>query len=197
VLDKNWFGYFSLVFVVLSGAPYIYSTLIGKTRPHVFTQLIWALTCGIAGVAQYVGHAGPGAWAAELSAVFCIVTVLVSFSHGERNITRSDWVAFLVALSAIPLWYLTESPLPSVILVTFIDVVGYYPTFRKSYIKPKEEMIFSYVVSNIKHIASMCAMTEYSLTTLLFPAALFVANGALIAMLVYRRWQIRDGTAVG
>jgi len=94
-------------------------------------------------------------------------------------------------LSAIPLWYYTKNPLAAVIIATIIDVLAYYPTFRKSYLKPKEEMIFSYIVSNAKHIMSLFAMSGYSMTTVLYPVALFIMNGALIGMLALRRVRLR------
>ena len=187
MFDKNVMGYLSLLFVVLSGAPYLYFVLKGRTKPHLFTWIIWGLLTGMAAAAQYAGNAGPGAWAAGLSAVFSILTALLCVSHGERNITRSDWIAFLAGLGGIPLWYVTASPLIAVIWVTGIDALGYYPTFRKSYRRPKEEMAFSYVISNVKHIASLFAMTTYSLTTVFYPAVLFVMNSALIFMLIVRR----------
>jgi hypothetical protein len=52
MISKDIFGYLSLVFVVLSGVPYIWSILIGKTKPHVFTWLLWFLLSAVAAVAQ-------------------------------------------------------------------------------------------------------------------------------------------------
>jgi hypothetical protein len=187
MLDKNLMGYLSLAFVVLSGVPYVHSILKGRTKPHVFTHVIWGLLAAIACAAQYSGNAGPGAWAAGLSAAFSFGTAALSFSHGEREITRSDWITFMAGLSAIPLWYFTANPLVAVILATSIDALGYYPTFRKSYKKPSEEMTLAYIISNLKHIASFFAMTEYSATTLLYPGVLFMMNSALIFMLTWRR----------
>jgi hypothetical protein len=188
--DKILYGYLSLFFVALSGLPYIFSVWAGKTRPHLFTWIIWTLVTAIAAAAQYAGHAGPGAWAATLSALFCLATTLLAITHGERTITFTDWIAFIVGLSAIPLWYFTDNPLTAVLIATLIDLAAYYPTFRKSYIRPQEEMIFSYAVSNVKHIASIAALAVYSLTTVFYPAVLLAANTALIIMLVWRRREI-------
>ena len=192
MLDKNLFGYLSLFFVVLSGAPYIWSVLKKKTRPHIFTWIIWGSVSAIAAAAQYAGNAGPGAWAAGMSAVFSLATALLALPYGERSITRSDWVAFIGGLSAILAWYCTADPLIATILATLIDAMAYYPTFRKSYAKPQEEMVFSYLISNVKHIASMFAMMEYSMTTLLYPTVLFSMNSALIIMLAWRRISLMN-----
>lgn len=192
MLDKNFMGYLSLVFVMLTELPYVYVILKGTVKPHVFSRLIWAILVAIAAAAQYSANAGPGAWAMILSVFFFLLIAILSFSHGERNVTRSDWIAFVAGLSAIPLWYFTSDPLAAVILVSLIDAIGYYPTFRKSYYKPKEEMAFSYGAANLKHMASFFAMTEYSATTLLYPTTLFVMNTALVAMLLWRRHIIKS-----
>ena len=187
MIDKNLFGYLSLVFVVLSGAPYIWSILARATRPHVFTWVLWGVLTAITAAAQHVSHAGPGAWAATLSAAFCFVTAVLAFTHGERDITRSDWATFIVGLSAVPIWYLTASPLAAVIWVTLIDALGYYPTIRKSIAKPQEEMAFSYIISNLKHVASLFAMAEYSMTNLFNPMVLFAMDTVLIVLLTRQR----------
>ena len=189
--DKILYGYLSLFFAVLSGAPYLLSVLARKTKPHIFTHVIWGLVAAIAAAAQYAGHAGPGAWAAGLSALFSLATAALASTHGEKTITRSDWAAFVAGLGIIPIWYYTNEPLTATILATLIDGFAYYPTFRKSYAKPREEMIFSYVVSNAKHTASLFAMVEYSATTLLYPLVLFTLNAALIVMLALRRARVR------
>jgi hypothetical protein len=191
MITKDLLGYLSVFFTLLSGVPYIFSVLKGRTKPHVFTWIIWALLSAIAAAAQYTGNAGPGAWATECSATVSLVIAVLSFSHGERDITLTDWVAFAGGLTAILLWYLTSNPLMGSLLATASDASGYYPTFRKSYKKPKEEMILSYVASNMKHVASICAMTIYSATTLAYPVIIFGMNCGLIFLLIWRRRKTR------
>lgn len=187
MIDKDIFGYLSIFFVILSFIPYIYSILIGQTKPHIFTYILWGLMSLIGAAAQYASEAGPGAWATFASAILCLGIVPLCLSHGEKHITQSDWYALGLGLTALPLWYVTNSPLSAVLVVTLVDGIAYYPTFRKSYGKPKEEMALSYAISNLKHITSVFAMTSYTLTTLLYPASMFALNAALIFMLVWRR----------
>ncbi len=188
MLGKDAFGYLSLVFTVLSYSPYVWSMLRGKTCPHIFSWIIWALVSAIVSIAQFIAYAGPGAWAPGLTAAFSLGVIFLSFSQkADWSITRSDWVMFIGGLSIIPLWYITSSPLVAAILATLIDAIAYYPTFRKFYHKPHEEMIFMYVIANMKHVASIFAIVEYSVTTLVFPVCIFAMNISLIAMLAYRR----------
>lgn len=143
------------------------------------------MAIGAAG--QYAGDAGPGAWATMVSAASCALITLLALRQGDKDITASDIRILIAALIAIPLWIITDNPLTAIIIVTIVDLMGYVPTLRKSYANPKEEMPMHYIITNVKHIFSFFAMHAYSLTTLLYPAALFVANTILvIAIYVWR-----------
>ena len=154
------------------------------------------MVAGIAAAARGAGHAGAGTWGSWANAASCLSVTILALVWGEKNITRSDVVAFLAALSAIPVWLATDNPLLAVIIVASIDVLGFYPTVRKSYIKPHEEMTFNYWVANGNHILSMLATTVYSLTTVLAPVVMFTANTAFIVMLLWRRRVVDAETAV-
>ncbi|MBI1272983.1 MAG: hypothetical protein GC131_02720 [Alphaproteobacteria bacterium] len=189
-MDKGLFGYLSLLLTVAAYAPYVWMTWRGSNRPHVFSWAIWSLLMSIAAAAQYAGAAGPGYWATACSAGFCIVIAAMALYGGEKNITRSDWAFLAAALAAIPLWAATDEPLAAVLLVTAVDLLGYGPTLRKSWARPREEMALHYVISNAKHIASIAAISVYSLTTALYPAALIAANSVLVAVIMARRARL-------
>ncbi len=187
MISKNIYGYISLILVFVTYIPYIHSILKQETKPHLFSWINWTLLTGLAAAGQYSAEAGPGAWSTALNTVFCFATIFLCISHGDRSITRGDWVALIVGLAALPLWYITNSPLAAVSLSTVVNVLGYYSTFRKSYDKPKQEMIFSYITCNVEGALSIFAMQDLSLTTIMYPIAMVVVNSALIAMLIWRR----------
>jgi hypothetical protein len=182
--------------VVLAHLPYLYSSWLGRTRPHIFTWIIWTTLTAIAAAAQHSSGAGPGAWATMLSAFFCFLAILFSLKHGELSITRNDKITFACSMAAIPLWYFTSNPLLAIVLATAIDASAYVPTLRKSYYKPKEELVFHYVISNTKHIASILAMSIYSVATLLYPCVLFFMNMLLITILLWRRRKVTSAQSL-
>src|SRR5262249_10921424 len=110
-----------------------------------------------------------------------------ALKHGEKKITTSDWVAFIAGLMSLPLWLATKDPTASALLVTAIDLFGFYPTFRKSWHKPREEMVLTHALSLIKHLLAIAALTTVSIATAFYPAALFVANVLLVGSILYRR----------
>ncbi len=186
-LDKEFFGFIALSFSIIAFVPYIWSTVKGKTKPHLFTWIIWTIVAGVVASAQFIKGAGPGGWATILCTGIYFSIAILSIRMGERTITKSDWFAFMGALTAIPLWWVTDDPMWSVILVTIIDSLGFYPTFRKSYSKPHQELAFMYAADASQYALALLAMKNYSITTVLYPLSVFATNGSFIVMLLWRR----------
>jgi len=88
---------------------------------------------------------------------------------------------------ALILWLVTENALVAIILVTIIDLFGFFPTFRKSFYKPQEETVIMYFLAGVKFLISIFALENYSLITYLYPGVLVVMNFAFVSMLVVRR----------
>jgi hypothetical protein len=181
------YGSLSVVIAIASYSPYFIATLKGTNKPHVFSWLLWSLLTWIAFAIQLISGAGPGAWASAVTAFCCIVIAAASLKHGEKTITRSDWAAFIAGILTIPLWIATKDPTASAFLVTAIDLLGFYPTFRKSWHRPREEMAFTHSASIVKHALALGALEIVSIPTALYPAALLLANIFLAGMIVFRR----------
>lgn len=186
-VSKEFFGVISVILAGVSVAPYIYFIIRGKVKPHAFSWFIWSILTGIGCAAQVAEGAGPGAWITGFLSAACLLITLLAVFKIEQNITRSDWLSFIAAIMAIPLWMATNDPLWSVILISTIDMIGYYPTFRKSYTKPQEELVFTFVIGGIKYVFSVLAIADLSLTTWLYPVSVAVSNLSLAALLVIRR----------
>jgi hypothetical protein len=188
---KDMFGLLSLVLSVVSYVPYARSIFVANTKPHAFTWLVWGAVMAIAFVAQLLDKAGAGSWATGLSAAFCLGIGVVALFRGEKHITRGDWIALVFTLLAIPLWVVTSDPLWSVLLVTGIDAVAYYPTFRKSYVKPDEELAFKYVLTVIRYLFSLLALEHYTVVTSVYQLVSIVMEMAIVVMLLWRRAALK------
>lgn len=180
-------GFVSTVCGLVGLVIYINSIRAGLTKPHCFSWLVWGLLMIIGFFAQISDDAGPGSWVTGTCAVGCILIAAYGYFKGERNITRSDWIAFIAALCAIPIWYFTKDPLFAVLLICAIDTTAFYPTFRKSWSKPFEESLLTYAVSCLTFILSMAALNSLTLITTLYPATLVGTNFAFIIMALARR----------
>ena len=191
MLSQNILGLISMALASVGYGSYIRSVVQGKTRPHIFSWTIWAVIMTIVFVIQMIKGAGAGAWVTGFSGAACLIIALLSIKNGEKNLTLSDKISFVGALLIIPVWYVTKDPLSAVLLSSAIDAFAYYPTFRKSYLKPFEEKALTFCFDNTKWIITFFAFSDTSLTTIFYPAFCFTANVALISLIVVRRFQLR------
>lgn len=187
-------GSAAAVLGILSYYPYYRDIFRGTTKPHVFSWLVWGLLTGIAFFAQLTSGAGSGAWVTGSTAFLCLTIAALALVRGERHITKTDWLCFGGALLGLLLWQLTDNPLLAVLLVTATDALAYIPTFRKSYLRPFEETLSTYIVSTIKFILGLIALNAYTPTTWLYPAALVLMNGAFVLMVIIRRQTLRTAS---
>lgn len=185
--EKELIGFLSVTVFIGGEAIYVWSIYHGRTRPHVFSWIVWGLLTGVAFFAQRVEAAGAGAWAAGVTSVVCLFIAVVALFKGEKTITKSDTVAFVCGLTSIPIWRATGNPLYAVLIVSAAEVFAFYPTIRKSWRKPWEEPAIPYALDMVKYILSLLAMENYSLTAVFYPYFVSAVQIFFIAMLIYRR----------
>lgn len=169
--------------------PYFMDIFRGKTKPHVFTWLGFAILTGVAFAAQLTKGAGPGAWVTACTAAVCLLIAVLALNRGEKNITKSDWFCIVASLVGIGLWFFLKDPLWAVIVITVADFLSFLPTIRKSYLKPHEETVSTYMLSSLKFVFAVVALESFDVTNWLYPASLVLANGGFAIMLLVRRWQ--------
>ena len=185
---KELFSGFAIILTFYAFLPYIHSIIQNKTKPHVFSWIIWGTTTFIVFLAQLADQGGLGAWPIGVSGIISLcVAVLAYLKKADNSITKIDWLFFTVAMLAIPFWYLTSNPLWAVIILTIIDVIGFGPTIRKAFHKPHEEQRMFYMIFVIRNIFVLIALENYSLTTTLFPITTAIASFLLVAIVTYRR----------
>lgn len=183
----------SIIAVILYSY-YLVRVLHGDTKPHPYSWLIWSLVAGISGAGQIAGGGGAGSWVTITSSFMCFIIFLSSLKYGEKRIHSFDTTCLLVSLLAIPLWILTDTPLWSVILVTIVDTVGFIPTIRKSYFKPYEEAVLTYIGSSLKNGLGILALETHSLVTLLYPGTLLLTCTLFSVLILLRRHALKIDT---
>ncbi len=107
------------IFIGLLGYALYYKDIFrGKTKPHACSWLVWSSLAGISFFGQISDQGGYGAWVSAFTTVICFSIFVLALWKGEKNITLSDKLSLLGAGIALFLWYLTNNPLASVILIT-------------------------------------------------------------------------------
>jgi len=187
-LDKSLLGTLATVLTVLAYLPYIRSIIHGRSRPHVFTWVIWSIATGISFLAVLEARGGAGAWPIGFScAVSLFVAGLAYVKRTDVTITRTDWLLFFAAIAAMPLWLAANDPMWAVVLITLIELLGFGPTMRKTWFYPHSESMSFLAILIVRNGLIIAALSRYTMTTVLFHAAAAVACGLLVAIMVWRR----------
>ncbi len=184
---RHLLGISATLIALISYAPYVLTIFKGTTKPHGFSWFVFGVLMVIGFIAQISDGAGTGAWVTGFSAGVCFLIAGLAVFKGTFTPTRTDWMALIGSLAAIPLWMMTENPLSAVILITLIDILAFYPTFRKAYYFPHEELLFTYFLSAIKFILGVAALENFSVITTLYPLSLILMNALFIGVVMWRR----------
>jgi len=188
MITHKFLGIVAIGLTVWAFYPYIRSIHQGSIKPHVFSWIIWGSTTAIVGIAQFVEKGGAGSWAIIISGIITFYIAYLAYTHkSDSSITRSD-IAFLgTAIIALLTWGFTSNPLWAVVILTSVDLIGYAPTFRKSYSNPYEESLPLFSIMTLRNGIAAAALEHYSIATLLFPVATAIANVVLIQMILVSR----------
>jgi hypothetical protein len=189
-LDKEWLGLISVVLTFVAYFPDLWLQIRKKINLHMFSWIIWGLANGVAFLGQRSDDAGAGSWAAGTMSLLCFIIVGLSCSRAEKNITKSDGLALVISAFIFPVWYLTSDPLGAVLLATAIDVIGTYPTARKSFAKPFSESLTAWSLSAFRAFVTLLALENYTVVTITYPVAALIQNTGITCFLLWRRAKL-------
>ena len=189
---KETLSIIGISITIIAYFPYIKSIMDNKTKPHLFSWIIWGITTSIAFFAMYFNDGGVGTFPVAFAASLCFAIAFLTYKKmGLDYITKSDWIFLALALSALPLWYVTSSALYAIILLSAVDVIGFIPTFKKAYKFPYEEQLTFFILMLTRDIFfTIPALESYTLTTMVFPLTLSTATTTFVIMVYFRRKKI-------
>ena len=181
---------FAVFLTFIGYFPYIKDIFKGKTKPHIFSWFIWSVTTSIIYALQITAGAGSGAWVTLCLIFIMLFIVLLGFKNGNKNIKKIDVLFLFLALSALPIWFFVKQPIFSIILLCFVDILGFIPTVRKSWNDPYSETLSLYTITTFRHGLSFFALAKYNIVTYLFPVTWIFVNAFFSIILIVRRMKI-------
>ncbi|MBT2970891.1 MAG: hypothetical protein KME56_15110 [Candidatus Thiodiazotropha sp. (ex Ctena orbiculata)] len=191
---KELFSGLAVAITFIAFFPYIRAIIAGRTKPHVFSWIIWGTTTFIVFLAQLEDGGGVGAWPIGISGLITLFIAFLAYrKKSDITITRVDWSFFVAAMVSIPVWYVTSDPTWAVILLTTIDVIGFGPTIRKAFAHPYDEDVTFFALFVLRNVLVIAALENYSIATLLFPAVIAAVCLLFIIMIIHRRGAFRQG----
>ena len=171
--------------------PYIRDVFKKKTKPHAYTWLIWTITQGVAAAGLLYGKGGWGFFELLIGTFFVFLIFLISLKYGTKNITKSDTIVLIFALLSIAVWLKMNSPILAVFMVSVIDFIGYFRTFRKSFLQPRSETVLSWFGFFCSDIFAILALYSYNFLTLTYLVTIAVGNLIIISICLFRRQIVK------
>lgn len=170
--------------------PYIKDIVRGKTQPHLYSWLIWLITQGTALAGMWYGGGGFGVVNVLIGWCIVFAVFMLSFWYGTRNVTSGDMVVLIMALFTIVIWWMLHAPVLAVLLAASIYMLGYVPTYRKSYDDPWSETYLYWVGMMVSEFLLLFSLRQYNVLTTSYVIVVCVANTAMVFLLAIRRKHI-------
>ncbi len=190
-LVKSVISGIAILITLFAFYPYLKAILSNRIKPHFFSWVIWGITTLVAFLGQIAGDGGVGTISIGLSAILTFFIAFLAYrKRADFTIHRTDWLYLIAALMAIPVWLITKNPLWAVIIMTGIDLLGFGPTLRNAYQHPRNEDPWFYLIFCFRNLLVIMALEHYSVTTILFPAAIGLAGSIVSVVIWYARVRV-------
>lgn len=184
---KIIFSIIATIIGTIAFFPYLKDIFSLKTKPHIYTWLIWIITQGTAVAGILYGGGEWGSLSLLIGLFFVASIFLFSFKYGTKDITKGDTLILIFAFIAIFVWWQLDEPIISILMITVIDIFGFLPSFRKTYFDPWSETLSSWFLFAAANIFSLLALSEYNLLTTTYLIAITIANLILFFIAFIRR----------
>jgi len=190
---KSIIGIVAIALTFIAYVPYLRDLIKHKTKPHVFTWLVWATVAIISFGLQIQASAGIGAYVTLAAGIVCLAVFMIGLFQktAKKNIKKVDIVFLIAALLALIMWTVAKQPVVSVLMLCLVDSLGFVPTVRKSWDKPYTETLSTFAINVIRFILSVIALSDYNFVSTFYPAYWILANFLFCLMLIIRRKQFR------
>lgn len=189
----NYTAIFWTIAIILTSVwyiPYIRDIFLGKTKPHIYTWLIWWILPILIFILQKNNGGGYGVYATLMTWIACLFIAWLSLKFGTKDLKMIDTIFLLLTFLSIGVWLWIKNPIFSMIFICGIDLFGFFPTCRKSFFAPYEESLSFYVISVIRYIFAIISLGVMNFVTLLFPVMWLIINWIFVLFLLWRRSRI-------
>ncbi len=175
----------TLVLSLISPISYTKSMLAGKAKPHRVTRLIvWlASIAGVLGVLHTNNVSG---------LIFALIfltratyILAMSFKYGTGGSSTLDKVCLVLGILAIVAYVITKNGLLTISLGLLADLIGYIPTFVKTYKQPASEDPLFFAIEGVASFFGVLAVWAWQPDIIL--PVYFTLCCIVIELLIYRK----------
>jgi hypothetical protein len=185
--SKHVFALIAVLCAFIKFGPYLVRMLTGKAKPHAFSWATWGAMEGLVFTLSILNGGGAGAWVYGVGGLVCTSVFVFALFKGEKDITVLDTASFSVGILAIGTYAISRNAVVSVCLAASIDILGFIPTYRKSYSSPHSEPAITYTLSFLGAFFSILALEKYTFATTFFQCIHVLDNVAFVTFIMIRR----------
>jgi hypothetical protein len=151
--------------------------------------MTWTILLGIGTAAAFAAHQPRSALLTLGDTICTLLVVLLGIKYGIAKLSTFDAVCQFTAIVGLVLWIVFNSPLIAIIFAISIDFIVALPTFRHSWLHPKEETWQTFGIGVIASALALISLQEYRVSGWIFPVYLLLSNAAIALTIIYRRKQ--------
>ncbi len=178
---------------LISFIPYLLSIIKGDTKPERATFAIWTVVSFILLLSYLASGATDTIWIPLAYTTFQTVVFILSFKYGMGGLNKLDIACLTGAVIGIILWIITKNPTTTLYISIFLEVLGFIPTFKKSYLYPKTENTLSWSIAAIASTLNLLAVTSFRPEIFLYPIYLFLSDGGMAILLLFPKLRLNRG----
>lgn len=185
----HWLVLISVITSLTGSVAYIRNTLAGKTQPNRVSWFLWG-TVPMLGVAAALSL-GADPWATARIFIAGLVPLIIfcaSFVNRKSfwKLTHFDYFCGGIAVFAIALWGLADSPRLAILFFAIADLFASLPTLIKAWKYPETETGFVFLMGFFSVLITIPAIPVWNIENSAFQIYLLLVN-FLLALFVYRK----------
>jgi hypothetical protein len=167
--------------------PYIRDTVLGATRPHRGTWLIWGVLAIVVCLSQRTDGASWSLIMVGVQAVLTSVIFLLSIRHGEGGLRPTEAIMISLAGAGVIGWIVADEPIIATMCVVAADLVGAAMMVPKTYRDPGSETLATFAFASAGGALATGAVGALDPSLLLYPIYYCLVNGAIMVLIHHRR----------
>lgn len=194
-------GYLSLALTIGLTLYALRCIWLGVHRPHAFSILVWFLLSSLAFFNMWSQGVGIVAYRTGYMAFILLINFLFCLRQGMGYVRPVDWVLLILALAAVPVWFVTGDPDVALYWMLLIELIATVPTLRKAYVLPYEMSIKITALTALAQFLQMLSFYltdgKHTLAPALYMTVFPVIFAIITLLLIIRRRFIRPVQAPG
>jgi hypothetical protein len=177
-------GILAAVVGTAASIPYILSIRAGKTKPDKTSWLIWTAV----GLLMFASYWSVGARDTVWITLPVGIAAIAAFSlkYGVGGWSVFDRACALAAFAGLLLWWLSGLAITALALAMVADIIGYFPTIKKTWDKPNSEDRLTWGMYLLAAVFNFLAINSWTPEIAIYPTYILVFN-ALVFWLAVRK----------